>query len=222
MPRRLSLLNVVLVGASLAFALLIARELTTAPRPVTSRAQPATPAAVPAAPAAPPPPPAGGYTIIATRNLFSPTRTEAPPPPPTVSAAMTLPKPSLYGVVLRDGAPIAYLEDPVTKRVGSYRIGDTVAGGTVTTITDDSVMLARPEGQVAIRLHDPTRPRPPAPSAPGGPTPPTSVVPQGTSGALRMPAVQPTPGGVPFTRPVPGSVLRRIPSPQATDVPTTQ
>jgi hypothetical protein len=221
MPRRLSLLNVVLVGASLAFALLIARELTTAPRPVTSRAQPATPAAVPAAPAAPPPPPAGGYTIIATRNLFSPTRTEAPPPPPTVSAAMTLPKPSLYGVVLRDGAPIAYLEDPVTKRVGSYRIGDTVAGGTVTTITDDSVLLARPEGQVAIRLHDPTRPRPPAPSAPGGPTPPTSVVPQGTSGAPRMPALQPT-LGVPFTRPVPGSVLRRIPSPQATDAPTTR
>jgi len=222
MPQRLSLLNVVLVGASLAFALLIARELTTSPRPVAPRFQPATTAAAPAAPAATPPPPAGGYTIIATRNVFSPTRSEAPPPAPTASAAVTLPKPNLYGVVLRDGAPIAYLEDPVTKRVAGYRIGDTVAGGTVTTITDDSVMLARPEGQVAVRLHDPTRPRPPASGAPGAPTPPTSVAPQGTSVAPRMPTVQPTPGGLPFGRRVPGSVLRRIPSPRATDAPTTQ
>ena len=224
MPRRLSLLNVVLVGASLVFALLIARELTTAPRPVASRAQRAPAAPAPAAPAALPPP-AGGYTIIATRNLFSPTRSEAPPPP-TVSAAVTLPKPNLYGVVLRDGAPIAYLEDPVTKRVTGYRIGDTVAGGTVTTISDDSVMLARPEGQIAVRLHDPTRPRPPAPGAPaptpGGPTPPTGVAPQGVPVAPRAQTVQPAPGGLPFGRPLPGGVFRRSPSSQATDAPTTQ
>src|SRR5712692_6182697 len=172
MPRRLSLLNVVLAGASLVFALLIARDLTTSPRRLTPRSQPAPTAAAPVAPAPPPAPAAGGYAIIATRNLFSPTRSEAPVSAPGASAAVSLPKPSLYGVVLRDGAPIAYFEDPVTKRVAGYRIGDSFAGGTVATISDDSVMLARPDGQINVRLHDPTRPRPPAPAAPGGPTPP--------------------------------------------------
>jgi hypothetical protein len=226
MPRRLPLLNVLLVGVSLVFALVIARELTTSPRPMAPRPQPATTAAAPAAPAATPPPPADGYTIIATRNLFSPTRTEAPPPPPQppVSAAVNLPKPNLYGVVLRDGAPIAYLEDPVTKRVAGYRVGDTIAGGTVTTIADDTVMLARPEGQVTVRLHDPTRPRPPAPSAPvrspGAPVSPTGVAPQASPLPSSTSTVQPVPGSRPVRRPLPPSVVRRTPSPQATDAPT--
>jgi hypothetical protein len=225
MPRRLPLLNVLLVGVSLVFALVIARELTTSPRPMAPRPQPATTAAAPAAPAATPPSPAGDYPIIATRNLFSPTRTETPPPPtPPVSAAVNLPKPNLYGVVLRDGAPIAYLEDPVTKRVAGYRVGDTIAGGTVTTIADDTVMLARPEGQVTVRLHDPARPRPPAPSAPvrspGAPVSPADVAPQASPLPSSTSTVQPVPGSRPVRRPLPPSVFRRIPSPQGTDAPT--
>src|SRR2546425_1533713 len=43
------------------------------------------------------------------------------------------------GVVLRDTNPIAYLEDPLTKRVAGYRIGDTIAGGRVEAITADHV-----------------------------------------------------------------------------------
>jgi len=235
-PRHLPLLNVLLVGVSLVFALVIARELTTSPSRMAARPQPATTAAAPAATAATTPPPADGYTIIATRNLFSPTRTEAPPPPPpaaAASAAAILPKPNLYGVVLRDGTPTAYLEDPVTKRVAGYRVGDTIAGGTVTTISNDKVMLARPEGQVTVRLHDPTRPRPPVPAAPvrppgfpvapaaptrppGFPVAPGGVAPQGFSPPPSMPA----PGSSPIGRPLPSSVLRRLPSPQATDAPT--
>ena len=217
MRRPLALLNVVLVGAALVFALLIARELTTSPRRIVLRPQPATPAAAPAAPAATPP--AGGYTVVATRNLFSPTRTEAPPPPPA-SAAVILPKPSLYGVVLRDGAPIAYLEDPVTKRVAGYRIGDTVAGGTVATIADDSVMLARPDGQIAVRLHDPTRPRPPAPPA-ASPTP-AAGVPQRSAVPPSVPTAQPAPSSVPFRRPLPPSVVRGVQAAPTTDAHTPQ
>ena len=222
MPRHLPLLNVLLVGVSLVFALVIARELTTSPSRMAARPQPATTAAAPAATAATTPPPADGYTIIATRNLFSPTRTEAPPPPPpaaAASAAAILPKPNLYGVVLRDGTPTAYLEDPVTKRVAGYRVGDTIAGGTVTTISNDKVMLARPEGQVTVRLHDPTRPRSPAPGAParlpGSPVAPGGVAPQTLS-----PPPTGEPGSRPLRRPLPPSVLRRIPSPQGTDAPT--
>jgi hypothetical protein len=221
-PRRLTLLTIVLVGVALAFAGLIARELTSVPRVSAARPQPAasvpaqpTAAAAPAAPAPPPGPAA--YTVVATRNLFSPTRSEAPVTPPApVAAAPVLPKPNLYGVVLQDGAPIAYLEDPVTKRVARYRVGDSVAGGTVKAIESDTVTLARPEGSVAVRLHDPSRPRPAAPTA-QTPTPtptpgtPAAVPPQGI-----VPGLQP---GVPSRRALPPGVLGRTP-PQPTDATT--
>jgi hypothetical protein len=163
MSKRLPVIIVLLVGVSLAFAALIAKELTSVPRVAKPRPQPAASvgASLPGAkPATPAPTAPGQYTVVASRNLFSPTRSEAPvtpvaPPPP----APILPKPNLFGVVLQDGAPIAYLEDPVTKRVARYRVGDSVAGGTVQAIGADTVTLARPEGQVSVRLHDPTRPK---------------------------------------------------------------
>lgn len=194
MFRRLPLLTVLLVVASVAFAALIVREITRVPRgakprpqPSASVAPPQAPAPAAAAPAAPP-----NYTVVASRNLFSPSRTEAPPPPPApvTPPAPVLPKPNLYGVVLLDGTPVAYLEDPVSKRVARYRVGDHVAGGTVQTIGSDTVTLTRPEGQVMVRLHDPTRPRPAAPAGtPGAGAPP------GAAGAPVGPVPQP-PGGV--------------------------
>ena len=183
MSRRLLTLNALLGAISLACLVYVVRAATRTP------AAPASPprAAVPDAPPAPRPAtasrrPSQGYAVIATRSLFSPTRTEAVStvPLPTVTAAQ---KPSLQGVVLRDGAPIAYLEDPVTRRVAGYRLGDSIAGGTVQTITVDRVVIARADGKLDVLLHDPTRPRvtvapsrPPAsrPSAPEGPAPPTS------------------------------------------------
>ena len=223
MSKRLPLVIVLLVGVSLVFAALIVKELTSVPRVARPRPQPAAsvstspPAAAPAAPAAVT---AGSYAVVASRNLFSPTRTEAPvapvaaaPPPP----APILPKPNLFGVVLQDSTPIAYLEDPVSKRVARYRVGDSVAGGTVQAIGSDTVTLARPEGQVVVRLHDPTRPKPATPTAPiPAPTP--------TPG---MPTVNPPQPGAPgavtpqFRRPLPPGVLGRVP-PQPTNAPTPQ
>jgi hypothetical protein len=203
--RRLPLLTVLLVAISAGFVALIARELRTPPRAPVSRTQPsASVAATPAAPAAPAPAP--NYSTVASRNLFSPSRTEAPPPPATPPAPPppVLPKPNLFGVILVEGTPVAYLEDPVSKRVARYRVGDSVAGGTVKAIEADTVMLLRPEGQVTVRLHDPTRPRPPAPpgaNVPGAPvTPPPpigSVPPFGIPPQVGVGAPQPTLGGVP-------------------------
>jgi len=105
-----------------------------------------------------------------------------PPPPPPV-----LPKPNLFGVILIEGTPVAYLEDPVSKRVARYRVGDSVAGGTVKSIESDTVMLLRPEGQVTVRLHDPARPRPSMPSTPNAPG--VAISP--------MPTAPPTLGGIP-------------------------
>ena len=190
MFRRLPLVTVLLVALALAFAGLIARELTTVPRAPVTRAQPAasvgaTPGAAPAAPGSTPAP---NYTVVASRNLFSPTRSEAPPAPPTPPPPPpVLPKPNLFGVILIEGTPVAYLEDPVSKRVARYRVGDSVAGGTVKSIESDAVMLLRPEGQVTVRLHDPGRPRPAMPSTPNAPG--VAIPP--------MPTAPPTLGGIP-------------------------
>src|SRR2546425_9292640 len=82
------------------------------------------------------------------------------------------------GVVLRDTNPIAYLEDPLTKRVAGYRIGDTIAGGRVEAITADHVLISRPDGIMDVRLRDPSKPRPAPPAQPAVPgQPPVPGVP---------------------------------------------
>lgn len=230
MFKRLPLVTVLLAGVSIVFAVLITKELTRAPRRSPARSQPAASVATPppAQPAAPAPNTGpGAYAVVASRNLFSPTRSEAPVTPPTPpTPAATLPKPNLYGVVLQEGVPAAYLEDPVTKRVARYRVGDSVAGGKVEAIEADTVKLARPEGQVIVRLHDPSRPKPaaampvpmPSPSA-GGPVPtPTPGLAPGLT-----PGVTPPTGGSPVgmspRRGLPPGALGRVP-PQPADVPT--
>ena len=214
MWKPLPLVTLLLAGVSVAFAVLIEKELTAKPRQLVQRAQPAASVGAPPAPAAPPA--ATDYTPIASRNLFSPTRSEAPVTPPTPPApVVVLPKPNLHGVVLREGAPVAYLEDPTTKRVAGYRVGDSIAGGTVKTIETDSVMLERPDGQVAVRLHDPTRPRLAA-----SPTPaPTRGLPAANVPTRGTPAVvapqgagrQPREMQLPVTpKPFPPGVLERF------------
>jgi hypothetical protein len=223
MLRRVPLLAVALACVAVALIVVIARELSTTPRVHLPRTSPsasvATPATPPVAPAPPTPP--ANYTMVAARNLFSPTRSEAPPAPPTPPPAPPpLPKPNLFGVVLIEGTPVAYLEDPVTKRVARYRVGDNVAGGTVKAIDSDTVTLNRPDGAVAVRLHDPARPRPAAPAsapnaapnAPGYPPVNPSPTP-GVPGGI-MPEGRPS--AMPVRRPPIPSVLGRVPQ-QPTD-----
>ena len=233
MPRRFILLNAALVLVALASAGYMVNELR-APAPVAARR--AAPAAPPVT-ATPPPPvePASSFNVVAARNLFSPTRTEAPVAAAT-PAAPQLPKPNLYGIILRDGAPVAYLEDPASKRVGGYRVGDAVAGGTVKRIGADHVVLNRPEGDISVRLRDPSKPRPAAQPAAG----PTGTPPPGMPGATPLPGVPPVaaspqpqqPDGtvtrqplpqspVLPRRPLPPNLLRRLP-PSATDAPAQQ
>jgi hypothetical protein len=230
MLKPLTLLTVLFIALGLAFAGLIAKELTAGPRASARRPQPAagvaaTPPPAPEATPAPASPGAGGYTVVASRNLFSPTRSDAPVTPPAPAApVVVLPKPNLFGVVLQGGVPVAYLEDPTTKRVARYRVGDSVAGGTVKTIEADTVLLARPDGQVTVRLHDPTRPRP---AAPATPTPtPSPNAPAGTPPATPpTPTVAPPTGFVPGAggggsrRPLPPGMLGRTP-PQPVDATT--
>jgi hypothetical protein len=204
MPKKLLIINAILIAIAAGSTVFIVRHLfAPMPMPVPVRRAPANPPARAEEPA--PPAGASAYASVSARNLFSPTRSEAPP---TVSAAAASPavKPSLFGVVLRDGAPIAYLEDPSTKRVAGYRVGDNVAGGTVQTISADSVVINRPDGKLDVRLRDPARPRPtPTPVAGGAPglqpgvapVPLPGVIPPATAvGAPGLPQPAPPQAGV--------------------------
>ena len=106
-------------------------------------------------------------------------------------------------MVVRDTNPIAYLEDPLTKRVAGYRIGDAIAGGTVKVITADNVVITRSDGNIDVRLRDPSKPRPIAPALPAQPA---------TPGQPPVPGfpTQPQPGAIP-PMPQPGMQPGMIP-----------
>jgi hypothetical protein len=214
MPKRLMLVNAALVAVAAVCALYVARQLLTpTPLPPSGRSP------APSASAAPPPPPrleAGAYGVVASRNLFSPMRSDTQLAARDSAAAVPMLKPILHGVVLREDAPVAYLEDPSVKRVAGYRIGDSIVGGTVQRIAADHVVINRPEGAVDVRLRDPAKPRPVAaagasssdgtPAGEGG-EPPAVAVP--------TPSIQPAPPAAgplpmqPGRRPFP--LLRRVP-----------
>jgi putative serine protease PepD len=245
MPKKLLLINAILIAIAAGSVVFIVRQLM-APMPMPSpgKSRPAASADA-ERPGDVPRPSASAYNVVAAKNLFSPSRTEAPVNP-AAAAAANVPKPNLYGVVLREGAPIAYLEDPTSKRVSGYRIGDAVAGGTVQAINADSVSISRPDGKIDVRLRDPGKPRPAAQPAtaattPGAQpvanqglpgvipptmTPPTAVAAPGQPTLPGQPAIVPQPGQpnfqnptVPGRRPLPPNLLRRLPQVPTADAP---
>src|SRR5438477_8991830 len=207
MPRRLLFVNVVLAAVSVLCLVLIAKQLLTARPPAAPRGRPSVGASAATAPAGDSRLPPQAYNVIASRNLFSPTRSETAGPALAGGAPVLVAKPALHGVVLREGSPIAYLEDPLTKRIAGYRVGDPIAGGTVQTISADTVVIARPEGMVDVRLRDPSKPRPQPAAAPPQP----------------VPGQQPVPGAqapVPGPLPMPGSIPPRTFVPPPAQAPT--
>jgi len=176
MSRRLLALNVVLGIVSVALlagtvrTLIVRRPL---PAPAAMRAMTAP---APTAPVTTGDAGLSSYAVIASRNLFNPARSE------TAVAIAPMSKPILHGVVIDGRKSRAFLEDPLAKRVLGYSVGDVIGGGKIQRITDDKVVILRPEGPLEVLLQDPSKPRP-SPTAtaptPGSPaTPPGSVAPQ--------------------------------------------
>ena len=171
MSRRFLAFNVLLgLLGGLCAAGLIRELLTPLPLPPPPTPRPAAPAAV-SVPAPTPAAAAGGYGIVASRNLFSPSRSEAPASP-VVAAG---PKPLLHGVVMDGPTSRAYLEDPTLKRTFGYAVGDAVGGGRVESISQDRVVIARPDGLVEVLLQDPAKPKPAVPAAAAAVTTPPAV-----------------------------------------------
>jgi hypothetical protein len=190
--------NLVLAGVAVLFAVSLVRDLTHSrslpPPPAPRRA----PAGLPAQDAESPSAGErlGAYNVIAAKHLFNPARAEGGPAP-TAPAAPPPPKPLLLGLVVDGKQSRAYLEDPTTKRVFGYQVGDSVAGGRLEQITGDKVVITRPDGAVEVLLRDPSKPRPAAPTA--QPAPAASAGPRGDS----------LPQG---RAPIPPRAVRRIPT----------
>jgi hypothetical protein len=164
--KRFFVVNVVLAGVLVFFAASLVRSLAHT-RSLPSPPAPRNAPAILSAEQGTTPPIAGeslaGYNVIVIKHLFNPSRSEntataaaapAPPPPP---------KPVLMGVVLDGPQSRAYLKEMTTERVLSYGIGDTVSGGRLDKITDDMVVIVRPDGPMEVMLRDPTKPKPPPP-----------------------------------------------------------
>jgi hypothetical protein len=162
--RRFFIVNVLVGALGCLFAAGLIRELGTGhplPPIPAPRASQSTPEA--GGPPAGQPVPIVTYQTIATKNLFNPGRSEVT----VASVAASGPKPVLHGVMIDGDKSRAYLEEPPTKRVFGYAVGDTIAGGRLDSIRPDRVVIARPEGPVEVLLHDPSKPKPVAPAAAG-------------------------------------------------------
>ena len=107
------------------------------------------------------------YDVIVAKHLFNPSRAEGRSEPAKPAVPLP-PKHSLLGVVVDGSGSRAYLEDPSTKRVSGYRVGDSGAGGKLEKITNDRVQISRPDGLMEVILRDPSKPAPPPPTP--GPT----------------------------------------------------
>ncbi len=182
MSRRLLALNVVLGIVSVALLAGTARTLIVRrplPPPAAARAMtaPASTAAAPTADAG-----LSSYAVIASRNLFNPARSE------TAVAVAPMSKPILHGVVIDGSKSRAFLEDPTAKRVVGYSVGDVIGGGKIQRITDDKVVILRPEGPLEVLLQDPSKPRP-SPTA-AAPTPGSPATPPGAAAPQTPPTVQ--------------------------------
>ncbi len=211
MSKRLLLLNLIVVSAGVVFSVQLARSFLSSPQlPPPPPTRPAQAAPLPTTEESPRAPgPLAQYDVVASKNLFNPNRSEA-----GAASAAPVAKPLLYGIVLKDGAPAAFLEDPTTKKVASYKVGDAVAGGQLEQIEADRVVIRRGESTFEVLLRDPSKPKavagsppaapgqpgasPPRPQLPGAPTvqaPPTPAAPQPGSPTLfrrpQSPAVPP-------------------------------
>jgi hypothetical protein len=63
-------------------------------------------------------------------------------------------RPLLYGVVYGPHGWVAYIQDPATKTVTAYRVGDALAGTTIEAIEEERVRLKGPDGTIELQLSD--------------------------------------------------------------------
>ena len=197
--RLLLVVDGLLVVAAILLAIRLYETWSARPPAAPLEATPPAASDPPSAPqATPTPPPLTAYAVVAERNLFSATRTEAPPEPPRPApgtgtpAAPPAPRPRLHGIVLLpEGRGRAYLEDVQRRRVHAYSVGDLVGDARLEQIKTDRVVLRRGGETFEVLLYDPAKPRQSA--APSGVQSPETGGP-GRPVVRRPPTPPPSPG----------------------------
>jgi len=214
LSKRLVIVNGTLAVVIVMLGVWLVKDLTHTrplpPPPGPRRAQAAAPVAAPT-PLAAEDEKLATYNAIVAKHLFNPSRSEGGPTAATATAAPPPPKPMLLGVILDGPKSRAYLEDASTKRVFGYQVGDTVSGGRLDQITDDKVVIVRPDGAIDVLLRDPSKPKP-APTAatgaagqpPGQPAPAAPSQPPTPAARAGNPAF-------PVQPPISPRAIRRLP-----------
>ncbi|OLD32264.1 MAG: hypothetical protein AUI49_03650 [Candidatus Rokubacteria bacterium 13_1_40CM_2_68_13] len=153
-------LNVFMAGLSLVFAVRIAdavfRRGPVLPIRVASSAN-TPPSASPALADSRRSP--ASHDLIPARNLFHPDRAQ-PKRSDALGALPVAPALLLYGVVWSEENPLAYVEDPTSKKIFGYKTGDAMAGGYIERIEMDRIIIHRQDGPLEVMLRAPNKPRP--------------------------------------------------------------
>jgi type II secretory pathway component PulC len=135
---------------------------------------------------------------IVRKNLFAPHRLDGPGAPSSTPPGVPLAGPPiLHGVVVGGDLRRAFLEEPGTKRVAGFSVGDAIAGGMIRSITDDRVVIETSSGLAEVLLRDPSKPQPAPVLAANVPVTTTAVA-------------APQPPSAPASAPPPPVLGRRI------------
>ncbi len=192
MPRRFLALNLALAAAATLLIVYIVRQFVAPmPLPVGGRRAPgpATSTVTDTAKT-----PASAYSVVAARNLFSPTRTEAPSS--TAVTALPVVRPNLFGVVV-------LLHEPSRPR--ATPAAATATPPSVAPALPGVIPPAAPAPAPSQAAHPPPQPAQPGMVPPG--QPPVGQPP--VVGGPGQPGV--TPPVIPGRRPLPPNLLRRLP-----------
>lgn len=194
MGRPLRLLNLTLGVVAVLIAAGLAKTWVIPSAPVLSSAS-APKSSAEAAPLAfvsTPRPPLAQFDVLLEKNPFK----QPPPPPPQRGgpprpAPPPPPLPALVGTILVDDERRAILRDKGKAEI--YSLGQEVAGGTLTAITEDRVLFKRGDETSELTLRAPIQSGPGAPPPSPSPQPAPSIVPpppppQGIEGSPSLPA----------------------------------
>lgn len=198
MGRPLRLLNLTLgvVAVLIAAALAKTWVAPSAPDHSSASVPKSSPEAAPLAFVSTPRPPLAQFEVLLEKNPFK----QPPPPPPQRGipprpAPPPPPLPTLVGTILVDDERRAIVSDKGKAEI--YSIGQEVAGGTLTAITEDRVLFKRGDVTSELTLKAPIQSGPGAPSPPpapaaGSPPAPSTVappqLPQAIEGSPSLPA----------------------------------
>jgi hypothetical protein len=126
-------------------------------------------------------PPLAQFDVLLEKNPFK----QPPPMPVTPSrSAQPQPLPALVGTILVDSDRRAILSDKGKANI--YVAGQTVAGGVITEIKEDRILLKRGDETLEIILKAAIKSAPPAAHEASSPSPPVPVPPPGRAAFERV------------------------------------